>query len=114
MSSTPSAASPNTLHVPPALHTVAATALLLEKLDRTPREASAAQYQAVSRRLASLLAEAEPGPAFDALLGAFPAAAEIYENLRYATSGLCRSPLELALNAELDAAALLRRAAAPG
>lgn len=114
MSATP--ARQVTLNVPPALRPLAATALLLEKLERTPREASPAQYRSVTQRVAALLQAAEPGPALDQLLAAFPATAEVYENLHYATSGLCRSALEPSLNAELDAAALLRRlrAAGPG
>jgi hypothetical protein len=34
----------------------------------------------------------------------------LYENLRYAHAGLCRAPLETALNAELAASAAIDRA----
>jgi hypothetical protein len=44
------------------------------------------------------------------VLGAHPAAAELYENLQYEHAGLCRSPLEAALNAELLAGAAIQRA----
>ena len=52
-----------------------------------------------------------PSEEFSALLEAYPAAAELYENLNYEHAGLCRSPLERALAAELKAAAVLRHAA---
>jgi hypothetical protein len=65
----------------------------------------------VARLLDSLLTEAAPGAELDALLGASPALAELYENQHYAQAGLCRSPLEAGLKAELVAAATLRRAA---
>lgn len=100
---------PVQIEVPPALRPLAATALLLEKLDRTPRQASAEQYRHVVRRAQALLSEAEPGPVLDQLLDAFPALAEVWENRHYETSGLCRSPLEAATSAELQAAALLKR-----
>jgi hypothetical protein len=105
-----SATSPSTLVVPPHLQTLAALALLLQKLEQLPRQASAAQYREVASRLGALLAEAEPGPALDQLLSALPAAAEVYENQRYAQAGLCRHPLQLALDTELAAAAAIRRA----
>ena len=97
------------IEVPPALRPLAATALLLERLDRTPRQASAEQYRGVAQRATAMLEAAEPGPVLDQLLDAFPALAELWENRHYATSGLCRAPLEAAMNAEIDAAALLKR-----
>lgn len=97
------------IEVPPELHALAATGLLLEKLDRTPRKASAEQYRSVVQRAMALLDAAGPSPALAPLLDAMPALAELWENRHYATSGLCRAPLEAAMNAELDAAALLER-----
>jgi len=41
--------------------------------------------------------------ALDAVLEASPATAELYENLHYEHAGLCRSPLDAAMNAELAA-----------
>jgi hypothetical protein len=43
------------------------------------------------------------------VLRAFPAAAELYENVQYAHAGLCRQPLEAALNAELLTRAAIAR-----
>lgn len=121
MSTTPSAtpSSPRqlTLEVTPALRPLVATAMLLERLDRLPRSAdpaSAEQYRGVVQQLARLLADTPaadlPGPTLDKLLLAFPGTAEVYENLHYGSAGLCRSPLDMALNAELDAAAAIRKA----
>jgi hypothetical protein len=98
------------IRLPGRLQTLAAMALLLERLENQPRSASAAQYRGVVGQINTLLAAAEPGEALDALLKAAPATAELYENLIYAHAGLCRSPLEAALNAELAATAALKRA----
>jgi hypothetical protein len=107
MSAAPTRA--GSIQVPPALRPLAVTALLLERLDCTPREASAEQYRQVAERAAELLEEAEAGPVLEQLLDAFPVLAELWENRHYATSGLCRAPLEAAMNAELETAALLKR-----
>jgi hypothetical protein len=97
------------IRLPGRLHALAAMALLLERLERQPRSASAEQYRGVVAQINTLLAAAEPGEALDALLKAAPATAELYENLIYAHAGLCRSPLEASLNAELAAAAVLNK-----
>lgn len=97
------------IDVPPALRPLVATALLLEKLDRTPREASAEQYRRVAQRAAALLERAASQPVLNHVLDAFPALAELWENRHYATSGLCRSALEPALKAEIEARSLLER-----
>ncbi len=103
---------PGTLRPLARLQLLGAMAALLERLEREPRQASAAQYRAVAAQVSRLLAEAEPGEALDALLALAPATAELYENLQYQHAGLCRSPLEAGLNAELAATAALARAAA--
>ena len=95
--------------VSPDLRPLAALCLLLERLERLPRHASPGQYRDVVVKVQSMLSEAAPGPAMDALLGAFPGAAELYENLHYANAGLCRSPQEPALAAELAVRAMLAR-----
>lgn len=84
---------------------------LLERLESQPLGASAAQFRDVARLLNTLLSEAAPGAELDALLVASPTLAELYENQHYAQAGLCRSPLEAGLNAELAATAALTRAA---
>lgn len=102
------------LVVPPHLQALAAMALLLQKLEQQPRQASAAQYQQLALKLGDLLARAEPGPVLDQLLSALPAAAELYENQRYEQAGLCRTPLQQALDTELAATALIRRVRGAG
>src|SRR5262245_54113029 len=102
--------------VPARLHDLAAMAALLERLDNAPRAgegASADQYRDVVGQVTHLLTQAEPGAALDALLEVAPATAELYENLQYAYAGLCRSPLEPALDAELAARAVIAKARKP-
>src|SRR5688572_11135691 len=95
---------------PAALHELAAMAVLLERLERQPRKASAEQYREVVQRTNKLLQQAEPGEALTALLAVAPATAELYENLQYEHAGLCCSPLEHAIAAEQDASAAIEHA----
>ncbi|MEW6704029.1 MAG: hypothetical protein AB1430_04180 [Pseudomonadota bacterium] len=97
--------------IPASLTVVAALAQLLQRLELSREPVSADQYRSVVRRLADALHEAAPGEALEALLNAFPAAAELYENLNYQHAGLCRAPLEAALNAELAARQWIARLA---
>lgn len=102
-------------HVLPArLHPLAAMAALLQRLEQRPMRASAEQYRAVAERVKALLAEAESDDHLHALLSAAPAAAEVYENLRYDMAGLCRSPLNAALQAEIAAGAAIAKARRAG
>ena len=78
-------------------------ARMLERLDRSTVPVDAQQYRTVVSRLSAALAEVPPGASLQAVLDAFPAAAQVYENLHYGEAGLCRSPLELATGAELAA-----------
>lgn len=82
---------------------------LLERLDRSPLPVDAHQYRMVARRLSTALENALAEPGLQAILAASPSAAEVYENLNYQYAGLCRSPLQAALDAELEATELLRR-----
>jgi hypothetical protein len=105
--------SDTTLRVPVRLHALAATAMLLERLERQPREASAGQYQALVRQLDGLLQAAADEPTLHALLDSLPALAELHENRHYAVAGLCRSPLEAGVEAERLTRDLLARAGRP-
>lgn len=101
-----------TVQIPARLHALAVTALLLERLDRSPHSASGAsaeQYQGLVRQIDHLLDEAESEPALPQLLERLPALAELHENRHYAEAGLCRSPLDAAVQAEQAAAELIRR-----
>jgi hypothetical protein len=74
-----------------------------ERLDRSAVPVDPQQYRGVVEHLSEALRSAGPGAALEAVLEASPATAELYENLQYQHAGLCRSPLETALNAELAA-----------
>ncbi len=84
-------------------------AQLLERLERSITPISADQYRSVVRHLSQELGDAEPGEDLDVLLDTFPAMAQLYENLQYAHAGLCRSPLDASLAAELRAQEVIRR-----
>jgi hypothetical protein len=99
--------------LPARLHSLAAMAGLLERLERQPSSASADQYRDVARQVSALLADVPVDEHLHALLNAAPAAAELYENMRYAVAGLCRNPLDEALNAELAATAAIAQARTP-
>lgn len=85
-------------------------AQLLERLDNSTVPVGAEQYRSVVRHLSEALAELPQGGALSALLVASPAAAELYENLNYRYAGLCRSPLNPALDAELAARKAIEQA----
>lgn len=102
----------NTSHV--SLPTnLAMLARLAQRLERSARAVDADQYRSVMQRLAAELQAAPRDEAFDALLEAFPGVAELYENLNYAHAGLCRSPLDRALGAEMAARAAIDAARRP-
>lgn len=84
-------------------------AQLLERLERNLVPMSADQYRSVVAHLTTELVDAPPGEDLDFLLQAFPATAELYENLQYAHAGLCRSSLDASLAAELGAKDAIRR-----
>ncbi|MCW7539268.1 hypothetical protein OOT46_15595 [Aquabacterium sp. A7-Y] len=97
--------------LPARLSVVVTLARLLDLLDRSGKAVSPEQYRVVAGRLSQALQELAGEPALEAVLSAFPAAAELYENLNYQHAGLCRSPLEAALNAELRAHEVIAKAA---
>lgn len=89
-------------------------ARMLERLERSAIPADPQQYRAVVELLSQQL-RSLPAEAVEPVLQASPATAELYENLQYAHAGLCRSPLEQALHAELAARSVIdaaRRSAA--
>ena len=78
-------------------------AQLLERLDRSAEPVGAEQYRSVVRHLGEEFEALQSHQGLSPLLDAFPSAAELYENLNYRYAGLCRSPLDLALDAEARA-----------
>ena len=83
---------------------------LLERLEHSAEPVGAEQYRSVVLHLVNEFNEVQPDRALGALLDTHPAAAELYENLNYQHAGLCRSPLDLSLAAELRAKELIERA----
>lgn len=93
-----------------ALKTAVMLAELLQRVESSKQPIGAAQYRHLVLHLSHLLLRLPADAGFEALLSSFPAAAALYENLRYAHAGLCRSPLEDSLNSELQARATIAKA----
>ncbi|KQW38603.1 hypothetical protein [Rhizobacter sp. Root404] len=93
------------------LETVIALARLLERVEHNAPAIGAEQYRTLVRQLSVVLAQEMPDQALQAILGAHPAAAEVYENMHYAQSGLSRSSLEASIESEKAARQVLARAA---
>lgn len=101
----------HTIQIPERLRVLVTLAQLLERLEVGVRASSADQYQSVVRHLVEELGRLEGDAALDQVLRMFPAASELYENLRYEQAGLCRSPLERSLDSELQARTAIERIA---
>lgn len=99
----------HTTRIPTRLQVLAATAVLLERLEQQPRTASADQYRALVQQLERLLAAADGDPALDNLLESLPALAELHENRHYRMAGLCRAPLSVLVPSERLTLDLLER-----
>ncbi len=95
--------------LPESFRVLLTLAQLLERMERRLVPMAADQYRSVVEHLSRELAEVPPGDDLDFMLRAFPATAELYENLQYAHAGLCRSSLDASLDAELKAREALAR-----
>ncbi|MDP9046316.1 MAG: hypothetical protein M3O01_16060 [Pseudomonadota bacterium] len=93
------------------LETVIALARLLERVEHSAVRIGADQYRTLVRQLSAALSQELPADALRAVLGAHPAAAEIYENMHYAMSGLSRAPLDRSIETEQLARQALAKAA---
>ncbi len=93
------------------LETAIALARLLERVESSGQAFGAEQYRALVRQLGVALSQEMPEDALQAVLGAHPSAAEVYENLHYAQSGLSRASLERSVGSEMLASQLIARAA---
>ncbi len=82
-------------------------ARMIERLDRSAEPVDAQQYRGVVEHLSEVLRAMPHDAALEAVLDASPATAELYENINYEFAGLCRSPLEPALEAEIAARAAI-------
>ena len=92
------------------LENVIALARVLERVDNEPVAVTADQYQGLIHQLKTALGQELPQDALQSVLGMYPSAAEVYENLHYAQSGLSRSSLERSVSSELLASQLIGRA----
>lgn len=101
----------HTIQIPERLRVFVTLAQLLERLEVGVGTGGADQYRSVVSHLIEELGRLDGDPVLDAVLRMFPAASELYENLRYQQAGLCRSSLELSLDSELQARALIERIA---
>ncbi|HET9644859.1 MAG TPA: hypothetical protein VFP68_16230 [Burkholderiaceae bacterium] len=95
--------------IPARLTVVVALAKLLQRLEMSRVPVGADQYRSVVDRLSAVLTETPADDALSAILRACPAAAELYENLNYDVAGLCRSPLDASLRAEIEARELITK-----
>ena len=93
------------------LENVIVLARLLERVETSAVRISPDQYQALVHQLKAALGQELPDDALQAVLGAHPAAAELYENQHYAQSGLSRSSLERSVPSEMLASQVIARAA---
>lgn len=88
-------------------------AQLLERLEHSAVPVGAEQYRSVVMHLVDEFRDVETGTELGRLLDAYPAAAEVYENLNYQYAGLCRSALDASLRAEVEARKAIERAMQP-
>ena len=85
-------------------------AALLQRLDDSAVTVDAEQYRSVVSRLANEMQAVASNHELAGILDAYPAAAELYENINYQHAGLCRSALDTALAAEQQAVAAVSQA----
>jgi len=95
------------------LQTLVPLAHLLECVEAGIASASADGYRHLALQLQVALQEDLPPEVLQALLSAYPATGQIFENLHYGYSGLSRAPLERSVSSELLAKQVLTRVARP-
>jgi hypothetical protein len=99
-------------HPPAAIQDVVRLASALMTMEGSGKLFDAGQYRRLVEQLTATLKLAPLGNALEVVLKAFPATATVYENLRYAQAGLCRSSLERNLDSERQAVEVMKRARA--
>jgi hypothetical protein len=80
---------------------------VLRKLEHSRVHVDPEQYRSVVAHITAELRNHPQDAGLEALLGAVPELAELYENLQYEHAGLCRSPLEASVRAEQQARAAI-------
>jgi hypothetical protein len=93
------------------LETVIALAHLLECVETGTARTNADGYRRLVLGIQAALSEDIPADALQAILCAYPATGQVFENLHYAQSGLSRASLERSVTSELQAKLVLARAA---
>lgn len=101
--------SPSVESIRESVHTTFWLAHLLEYMEQRGGEVDAHGYRDVVTRLQKSLLGPLPEAALAAVLRTYPSAAEVFENLNYAHSGLSCAPLECTVLSEVVAARLIRR-----
>ena len=101
---------PHTESLKTRIETLIALARLLDRVEGSPVAIGPDQYRSLVGQLQRALQVAMPQAALDAILGAHPATAEVYENLHYESSGLSRSGLDRSVSTEMLAAECIHRA----
>ena len=96
--------------IPEHFRVVITLAHMLQQLEGSTVPVGADQYRSVVRHLSDELTKLPVDDDLQAVLAAYPAATELYENLNYEYAGLCRSPLDASLSAELKAKEAIDRA----
>jgi hypothetical protein len=86
-----------------------ALAGMLQRTELGQLAVSADQYRRLVERLKLALDADLPQRALTLIVDTFPAAGELYENMRYAHAGLSRAPLERSVATERLARELLQR-----
>jgi len=95
------------MNTPTLNRTLVTLAQVLHRLEFGGRPVDPDQYRSVIQHLAAELNSHRPGAGLEAVLNAAPSVAELYENLHYEHAGLCRSPLDAAVQAERLAAQVI-------
>jgi len=103
--------SPPTLQPADSAKALWSLAQLLQALEASPNGVHPGQYRQVVLRVEQLLTQAQEAqlPTLDEVLRKCSAVTPIYENLNYAQAGLCRTPVDRAVQAEIAAREVLRR-----
>ena len=102
------------VRLPAALRNLAELGLLLERIERRGTTPDAQQYRSLVEHILAELERYPRDAALDDLLACAPALGELYENLRYASAGLCLSPLERSITSEQQVRTLLAELARRG
>ena len=92
-----------------SVHTAFSLAHLLGRIERSGAAIDAESYRTVVARLQEALAGPLPDAALAAVLRSYPSAAEVFENMNYASAGLSCASLECKVSSEVLAAWLIQR-----